>query len=176
MIVKFATKRLLKSSSNDITYSHTIRSGYSENWNWVYKITMAMSGIMILVGAIWSIHIIIFLQCALSAIGTIVEIEEEKDIDSAVICYAPVLMFKDTKSVTHKVRSSTKTTFTPEFEIGDKIEILYSSINPDSNYIMENNFWGIWGTVVNYVIGALFFFNIAIIINYIAKRRRPVKN
>lgn len=97
-----------------------------------------------------------FSRNAVQAAGTVIEMRESKDSESGGISYSPTFQFQDTSGVQHTVASHIYSS-PPEFQVGDKVTVLYRTENPDGAVI--DTFWQLWGLpAVLSLIGIIFLF------------------
>jgi hypothetical protein len=98
-----------------------------------------------------------FLETAVTAQGTVVELVESRSSDSSSnsIMYAPVVNFIDKKGVEVKVYSSTSSN-PPSYFVGEKVEVLYAPETPQNAKI--KGFFSLWGgaTILGILGGILF--------------------
>ncbi|MFA6103144.1 MAG: DUF3592 domain-containing protein [Victivallaceae bacterium] len=170
LVVMLITGKMLKSAvKTNIPQGNVIVvSTNAKSWNLLAKWMMAITGIVIIIGAALAVRTILFLQCAVPASGTIIELIEYKGgNDNGDSFYVPYLVFQDAKGETRKSRL--RMTKIPPGKIGDKIEILYNPKNPDR--AEENNYDSLWGLSIGWIrhgtIGLFIFWFVAII----SKRR-----
>jgi uncharacterized Tic20 family protein len=109
-----------------------------------------------------------FLNKAENTHGTVLEVVERRTSDGTM--YYPVYSFVDVYGTKHKIYSKSGS-YPPQYDVGDTISILYDPENPKE--IKMDSFLSLWmGTIVAgvlgiipFLIGAVFFFVVPIIIN-----------
>jgi len=83
-----------------------------------------------------------FIRVAQRTDGAVIEMREQVDKDSGSIRYAPTFQFQDATGSPHTVSSSLYSS-PPEFQVGDRVPVLYRQDNPQSARIAS--YWQVWG-------------------------------
>lgn len=139
----------------------------TRGWNQTSKIICGFSIIAMLVGAGFAIHRISFLNEAIVANATIVKMVESMSGDGK-LQYTTVHVFADEKGNEVKV-ISTGANQPPVGKIGDQIELLYLTKDPDN--AIRNHFFTKWGpAVIISGIGFLYFIVFAVVAHITDKR------
>jgi hypothetical protein len=103
---------------------------------------MICMGCLTLVGAIaLLLHTWHFTRNAQRTAGVVTELRAAGK-DASETIYAPTFQFHDASRTAHKVSSSFYSS-PPEFQVGDKVQILYHRDAPQSARI--DSYWQVWG-------------------------------
>lgn len=123
----------------------------------IAKIVIGL-GCAALVGSIAiSLHTWHFTRTALRTSGTVIQLIEKTNKESDSFSHAPMFRFLDADGSEHTVVSSVSSS-TPEFHVGDRVEVLYREDSPKSARI--DSFRQIWGLPC--VFGIIGFLELAI--------------
>ncbi len=112
-------------------------------WNRFSKPMMGLAMVVMVMGAVFAIHAVVFQRDAIRARATIAQLVATSG-DSGTT-YAPVFVFRDMEGVTRKVCSSVSS-YPPIGAVGDKITVLYSPGKPNGARV--DTFFSIWGIPV----------------------------
>ena len=108
----------------------------------VAKIVVGL-GCAVLLGALISlVHTWRFTRVAQRAVGEVVAMRGTTDTENGGISYAPTFRFQDAGGSQHTV-SSTLYSSPPEFQLGDRVQVLYRSDDPGVARI--DSYWQVWG-------------------------------
>ncbi len=128
-----------------------------------YKFGAIVFGIGFLIFLPFSILLYIkqvsFLKNSVSTQAVVIKINEYPQKSGKYkVFYSPELEYIDTYGNKHQQTLTTKSS-EKDYEIGNKVNIRYSKINPEDEIFMDN-FFGIWGFSIGFVVidlGLLFF-------------------
>ncbi|UWZ87015.1 DUF3592 domain-containing protein [Occallatibacter riparius] len=93
------------------------------------------------IGVGFAIHTTLFLRSALSATGTVAELQSLKDDQSGGIVYSPIFRFAAADGQTYTITSSTGSN-PPSFVVGQTVRVLYEREHPSDALI--DSFGQLW--------------------------------
>lgn len=104
-----------------------------------------------------------FIEASVIAEGVVIDLELYEN------AYHPIVQFKTSDKQKFEFRSSTGSN-PPSHSAGEKVEVIYSSGNPDKAKI--NSFFSLWfGSLITGVMGILFLL-VAIVITFVQKQKK----
>ena len=138
----------------------------AKDWNMFSKWLMGLSVFFIIVSILIGIRSYLFTKKAIKSEATIIKLVESSS--DGRILYTPVFTFIDKKGNKHKIFSSTSS-YPPNGDVGDKIEILYDPDNP--KHAEENYFFNIWGiSLIPLGLGTFYFMIFAVVAFYTQRK------
>jgi hypothetical protein len=84
-----------------------------------------------------------FLRHAQPSQGLVIGLAEKQDRGDHSAARAPIFAFQDGSGITHTNNKSASYSSPPDYQIGEKVPVLYNRLNPDQAKI--NSFMEIWG-------------------------------
>ncbi len=120
----------------------------------ILKYTFAFIGLSLLLGAFFLYrNTSEFMSNAIVAEGEVIDFETRRSNGSTL--YAPIVHFRGQDGVSHQIVSSVSSN-PASYEIGEKVEVLYSKFNPKGARI--KGIFGLYmGTIILSFMGTIFF-------------------